>query len=229
MSSTELEILRSQIPDERLEVMPLAYDVPGTLKGYDQREGIVFIGGAHHPPNTDAILFFAREVMPLVNKSLPNIKFHIVGANPPPEILELESENIVVHGFIEDLNGFLDHIKISVAPIRFGAGMKGKVCTALGKGVPVISTPVGAEGLGIENDKTGFIVNNAKEFSAAIGQIYNNRKLWSKISKAGIILVDELCGPKISYHNLHGILNTIGINSQPKSSKTINFFKDWYL
>lgn len=229
VSSAELEILRPQIPGERLEVMPLAYDVPGTLKGYQQREGIVFIGGAHHPPNTDAILFFAKEVMPLVNESLPDIKFHIVGANPPSEVLELESENIVVHGFIEDLDEFLDQMKISVAPMRFGAGMKGKICTALGKGLPVLATPVGAEGLGIENNKTGFIANNAKEFSAAIGKIYNDSKLWSEISKSGIILVDELCGPKISYQNLDGILSSIGINSQLKISSSVNFFKNWYL
>jgi glycosyltransferase involved in cell wall biosynthesis len=229
VSSAELEILRPQIPEERLEVMPLAYDVPGTTKGYEQREGIVFIGGAHHPPNTYAILFFIKEVMPLVNQSLPDVKFHIVGANPPSDILELASKNIVVHGFIEDLNEFLDQMKISVAPIRFGAGMKGKVCTTLGKGVPVIATPVAAEGLGIVNNKTGLIATTANEFYAAIRKIYNDRVLWLEVSKGGIVLVDELCGPKISYQNLDGILNTIGINSQPKSSKTINFFKDWYL
>jgi GT2 family glycosyltransferase len=229
VSSAELEILQPQIPNKILEVMPLAYDVPGTNKGYEQREGIAFIGGGHHPPNIDAILFFAKEVMPLVNETLPDIKFHIVGANPPSEILELESENIIVHGFIEDLNNFLDQMKISVAPMRFGAGMKGKICTTLGKGVPVIATPVGAEGLGIQNDKTGLIATTANEFFAAINKIYNDNMLWSEISKDGITLVDELCGPKISYQNLDSILNNIGINTQPKSSKIINFFKDWYL
>jgi GT2 family glycosyltransferase len=228
VSSAELEILRPQIPEERLEVMPLAYDVPGTMKGYEQREGIVFIGGAHHPPNTDAILFFAKEVMPLVNQSLPDVKFHVVGSNPPLEILELASENIVIHGFVEDLNEFLDQMKISVAPMRFGAGMKGKVCTALGKGVPVIATPVAAEGLGIENKKTGMIASTPEEFLSSINRIYRDKDLWLEISNKGIVLVDELCGAKISYQNLNLILDRIGIQTKLKMNNFINFYKDDY-
>ena len=229
VSSAELEILKPQIPEERLEVMPLAYNVPGTTKGHEQREGIVFIGGGHHPPNTDAILFFAKEVMPLVNKTLPDIKFHIVGANPPSEILELESKNIIVHGFIEDLNNFLDQMKISVAPMRFGAGMKGKVCTTLGKGVPVIATPVAVEGLGIENKQTGMIASTPEEFLSAINTIYRDKDLWSEISNKGIVLVDELCGAKISYQNLSLILDKIGIHTRLKTSNSVNFYKDDYL
>ena len=228
VSSAELEILRHQIPEERLEVMPLAYGVPGTTKGYEHRKGIVFIGGGHHPPNTDAILFFAKEVMPLVKKNLPDIKFHIVGANPSPEVLELESENIMVHGFIQDLNNFLDQMKISVAPMRFGAGMKGKVLSALGAGLPSVLTPIAAEGLKITNRHNSIIAESPEEIAKAIYDLYINNELWEKISKEGETHANNISGVIGSYKTLSGILNNLGLNSI-NAKYLLNLYRDSWL
>lgn len=227
VSSAELEILRPQIPDERLEVMALAYDVPGTLKGYEQREGIVFIGGAHHPPNTDAILYFAKEVMPRIIKVLPDINFHIIGANPPPEILELKSDSIIVHGFIEDLNALLDNMRLSVAPMRFGAGMKGKIITTLGKGLPTVMTDVAAEGMGVLDGENGLIANTPDEISEAVIKIYKDQRLWSLISKNGIQLSESLCGKESSFKSLRKILAGISFEIHPAKTEAIKFYDDY--
>ena len=224
VSVAEFNILNSQQVSDKLEVMPLAYDVPGTTAGYKERKDIVFIGGSHHPPNEDAILFFIKEVMPQISKKYPEVRFHIIGANPSEEVLSLQSNTIVVHGYVENLNDFLDKSKISVAPIRFGAGMKGKVCSTIGKGLPTVLTSIAAEGLEIENLKNGIIANTVDEFVDAIG-LLSDEKLWSNVSNSGIKLINSMCGPDASYQSLANILGNLGINIPRLPKSEIVFYK----
>ena len=114
----------------------------------DAPRGLLFVGGFEHPPNTDAAVTLVRDVMPLVWRELGPVPVTIVGADPPAEVQALAGPEVDVAGWVEDLPPLYDSARVMVAPLRYGAGMKGKVTQSLAAGLPVVTTPVGAEGLG---------------------------------------------------------------------------------
>ena len=107
------------------------------------------MGGFGHPPNLDAVLWFAREIFPLVLEEEPEMVWHIVGGNPPEEVQALASERIQVHGYIpdEELNALYRQVRLVVAPLRYGAGVKGKVVECIYHQCPLLTTAAGVEGL----------------------------------------------------------------------------------
>ena len=228
VSSAELELLKSSIPNNQLEVLPLVYGVSGTEVGYENRKDLVFLGGGHHPPNRDAVNFFCTEVMPRLLEDLPEVRLHVVGGNHSDDILQLASRSVVIHGFVEDLSGLLDKMKVAIAPMRFGAGMKGKVCSTLGAGLPNVLTSIAAEGLGIENMQNSMIADTADEMVIAILNLYNNQKLWEIISSSGIKHIDKLNGAYSSHQKLKAILHTLNIKTF-ESSRPINLYKDSWM
>ena len=151
---------------------------------HKDRQDIMFVGGFGHPANTDGIIWFVNKVLPLIHQSLPDIHFYIIGSKPPPKILAMSNEYITVTGFIsdEELETYYDKCKLVVAPLRFGAGVKGKVVEALYNGMPLITTSIGAEGLpNIENVLK--ISDNALEFANNAIEIYTNEAMGMRLSQ----------------------------------------------
>ncbi len=118
---------------------------------FAKREGLLFVGGFAHPPNADGVLWFAREIFPLIRKKLPDVKFYVVGSKVTEEIKALEKPDngIVIKGFVseEELERLYAGCRMVVVPLRYGAGVKGKVVEAIYNGAPIITTAVGAEGI----------------------------------------------------------------------------------
>lgn len=142
---------------------------------YEKRKDLLFVGGFAHNPNVDAILWFATEVFPIVLKEIPDIRFYIVGSNVPDEIKSLQDAHIIVPGFVSDekLMQYYEQCKIAVVPLRYGAGVKGKIVEAMYYGIPVITTSVGAEGLyGVE--KCLIICDEKNEFAQQIILLYHD-------------------------------------------------------
>jgi len=150
-SQAEVDEIQQHAPELSLKAIPLYVldDLP--LPSYlpAQRSGLLFVGGFNHPPNADGIQWFVEQVLPLVREKAPGVELHIVGSNIPDEIKSLVSEGVVVHGYLsdEELLELYSRIKMVVVPLRYGAGVKGKVVEALQQGVPLITTTIGAEGL----------------------------------------------------------------------------------
>lgn len=146
---------------------------------YEQRADLLFVGGFAHQPNRDAVLWFAREVFPLVRQVLPGIEWHIVGRAPPPEIHSLTGNGILVEGAVTEtrLEYLYQTTRLVVAPLRFGAGVKGKVVEAMCHGVPVVTTPVGAEGIP-EGDKNLCVSHDAEDMARQIIDLYQNPAQW---------------------------------------------------
>ena len=122
---------------------------------FEKKEGLLFVGGFAHPPNADAVLWFAREVFPLIREKLP-VNFYIVGSKVTEEIKALEQpgNGIIVKGFVseEELSELYRTCRLVVVPLRYGAGVKGKVVEAIYNGAPIVTTSVGSEGIpGVED------------------------------------------------------------------------------
>ena len=144
------------------------------------------LGGFQHTPNIDAVLFFAGEIYPLVQARLPGARFYIIGDKAPTEVIALASENIIVTGLQPDIRPYFNSVKLSVAPLRFGAGVKGKINQSMGFGVPVVATSMAVEGMALTNREDILIADRPGDFAQALVEVYECEELWNQISENGI-------------------------------------------
>ena len=148
-----------------------------------ERKDILIVAGFQHEPNVDGLLWFVNNVYPKIISENPDAFLQIIGSNPPPEVRNLNSHNIAVHGYVDDntLDDFYFKSRVAIAPLRYGGGVKGKVIEAIKHGVPIVTTSIGAQGISIE--ESGIIVSDkAENFSISINNIINDDKLWNKHS-----------------------------------------------
>ena len=158
------------------------YEVSVNIK-FQSRKDIIFVGGFGHAPNKDAVLWFAEKIFPKVLKKHPDIKWYIVGSKPTEEILALNSENIIVTGFVsdEELERLYSQCRLAVVPLRVGAGVKGKVVEAVYNQIPLVTTPIGAEGL--SKEEHAFIVTDCNGGMAnIISNLYESYHDLEKLS-----------------------------------------------
>lgn len=153
--------------------------------GLDARRDFLFIGGFGHSPNIDAVLWFVSEVWPRVQaKGFPD-RFIVVGSNLPGEIASLASDRIEVRGHVADLAPLFDSCRLSIAPLRYGGGVKGKIVTSLSYGVPVVATSVAAEGMGLRHGENILIADDPDEMADHIVRLYADADLWGRLSSNG--------------------------------------------
>jgi GT2 family glycosyltransferase/glycosyltransferase involved in cell wall biosynthesis len=182
VSPAEQKLLRLARPKKSIEVVSNIVDATGFPVPFSMRRDMLFIGSFQHPPNIDAILYFTREIFPLIRGQLPGVKFYIIGDKAPPEVISLSDEDIVVTGYQPDVNCYFDRIKLSVAPLRFGAGVKGKVNQSMGFGVPVVATSIAIEGMDLQNRLDVLVANDPEAFASALIELYQSEELWQRIS-----------------------------------------------
>jgi glycosyltransferase involved in cell wall biosynthesis len=183
ISNDEKEIVSKLTAN--VEVIPNIHPAVKNINKYNSTKDILFIGGFRHTPNVDAMKYFVSEIFPKIIKRVNNIKLIIIGSNPPQEILDLNSENILVKGYVKNLEMDFANARIFVSPVRFGAGMKGKIGLSLSYGIPTVSTTIGAEGFGFSGNEL-IIEDNPLKFAESVINLYNNEKEWKKYKTAGI-------------------------------------------
>jgi GT2 family glycosyltransferase/glycosyltransferase involved in cell wall biosynthesis len=191
VSDVEKTLLAREVPGVRVEILSNVHEIYGCRRGFDARKDLVFVGGFQHPPNIDAVIWFVREVFPHVRAVLPDVVFHIIGSKAPPEITALAHDGVVVHGFVENLEPFMDGCRISVAPLRYGAGVKGKVNMAMSYGLPVVATAAAVEGMHVRagndvSDPDVLVADAPADFAAAIVRLYGDKALWNALSRNGL-------------------------------------------
>jgi glycosyltransferase involved in cell wall biosynthesis len=200
----------------KLRLLPYTRQVEKKIKTFDERKDIVFVGGFQHQPNIDAVKFFVSEIMPHIQKLIPNLKFYIVGSQMTQEIKALEASDIVIQGFVQDLSSFLSTFKFSVVPLRIGAGIKGKIGTSLSLGLPVISTSIGAEGMELKNKKNVIIEDKVQAFAEKLVSAYKDKRLWDRLSKNGLAFAEKNWSANKGYDNLSSILKDLDFSRETK-------------
>ena len=145
----------------------------------------MFIGGFEHTPNVDGVLWFVEHVLPSVARSIPDVVLHVVGSKAPEEIRRLDSRHVKVAGFVPDVDPVFDAARVFVSPLRYGAGMKGKIGQAMCAGLPVVTTSVGSEGMLLVDRQNAMVTDDPAAFAAAVVEVYRDPELWTRLSRSG--------------------------------------------
>lgn len=187
VSEVERDLLAQLQPTARVEVISNIHWISDDTPDFFGREDIVFVGSYRHPPNVDAVCWLVEEIFPLVRRTLPTVRLHVVGADAPDSVLALQQHpGVLLRGHVPELGQLLDQTRISVAPLRYGAGIKGKINQSLARGLPIVATPCAVEGMHLADGEAALLADNAEQFAAAIIRLYGDQPLWQRLRAAGI-------------------------------------------
>jgi GT2 family glycosyltransferase/glycosyltransferase involved in cell wall biosynthesis len=210
VSPVERELLASLAPAATVDVVSNIHEAVTDTPGREQRAGLAFVGSFGHAPNTDAALWLATEILPRVRERLPEVQLHLVGAEPPPELQALAATpGLRLHGHVADLDALLDRCLVSVAPLRFGAGVKGKVNQALARGLPVVATACAAEGMELQDGREVLLADDAEGFAAAIVRLHEDAALWRSLREAGFVNTRRLFSREVARATLRPWLDSL--------------------
>jgi glycosyltransferase involved in cell wall biosynthesis len=193
-SKQDRDVLIAFNSDIDVFVMPFAVDDSYFDISSDNniKSEIFFFGSYTHPPNVDGALYFCKEIFPLIKKELPDVKLYIAGGSPPDAIMDLSKDkNITVTGYVQNLNDYLIRATVCVSPIRFGAGQKTKILTALAAGKAVVSTQLGVESIDVVPDRDLIITDTPREFARKTVLLLKDPELRVRLGKNGRKLVQE--------------------------------------
>ena len=210
-STAELALLQEDAPGSYIQYFPWVMQAePRPRPGFADRHGFMFLGGYGHAPNVDAIDFFICDVMPQVREMLPSARFYIYGSKMPDSIKRLASSDVIIGGFVPELAPVFDRHRISVAPLRYGAGFKGKVATSMSFSVPSVVTAIAAEGMGVTDGENVLIADDSRSFAEALVKLYTDQALWERLSENGWNFVNEAFSRTRAKERFNEIFRRIG-------------------
>lgn len=187
----EKQALLAQDPQLRVETLPNVHRLCPCATPASARQDLFFIGGFSHRPNVDAVIYFVRDILPLIHEQRPEIRFNIIGSDMPDAIHALASALITPVGYVPDVTPWFEQSRVFVSPLRHGAGMKGKIGQSLSHGLPVVTTRIGAEGMGLTNDIDALIADDPLVFAQSVLRLYTDDALWHRMSAAGQALIER--------------------------------------
>jgi GT2 family glycosyltransferase len=196
-SAEDKEVMMREVPERQIALVPTIHELRESGKTFAAREDLLFIGNLAHRPNEDAVLFFMKEVYPQIRELLPNVRLDIIGDNPSPAIAAYDSDDARVRGYVPDVEPYLRERRVFVAPLRFGAGIKGKVGEAMAHGIPVVTTSIGAEGFGLTHRLDVMIADDPQFFANAVAELYSQQELWETIARNALIRIQENFTPEV--------------------------------
>jgi len=195
ISSFEMELLKNtfKVDASLLHHLPFMVDLanmPTQTKSFSERSHFMTIGNFRHAPNWDAVLYL-QEIWPLIRKQIPEAELHIYGAYPPPKATALNNPKtgFLVKGWAKDAFEVMEQSRLCLAPLRFGAGIKGKLLDAMMMQTPSITTDIGSEGMHDQQPWPGFIAKDISEFVAAAVSLYNDQQAWLDAQKNAHVLL----------------------------------------
>jgi len=203
----------------RVEVIPTICELGREGRSFAERRDLLYLGRFDHLPNVDAVQFMVEEIFPIIRKRLPGIKLIIAGSKMPKIIHDISVEGVKPIGYVKDITKILTSCRILVAPLRYGAGLKGKIVLAMSNGLPVVTTSIGAEGMETAAGKALLVANKPVEFANSVARLYTNRRLWRDLSKAGRLYVAHRYSPDVIKPRLLKALEGVPVN-MPKRLAT---------
>lgn len=240
ISDAEIDLLTAQfkVPASLLLHCPLMLDsTPPPVPDFAQREHFISIGNFRHAPNWDAVLWLKTHLWPLIRQQLPTAQLHVYGAYTPPKASALHNarEGFHVLNWAPDALAVMRNARVCLAPLRFGAGIKGKIADAMLGGTPNVTTPIGSEGMHGEWPWPGQIAGTAHAFATAAVQLYQDQRLWQQAQANGwallagryertqiaALLISRInqCRAELAQHRRHNFTGSMLHHHQHKSTQ----------
>jgi O-antigen biosynthesis protein len=185
VSPVEVDVLSGLLPRKSIFVVSNIHDLATPGPGYRERDGFYFVGGFRHPPNVDAVEWYAKEIHPHIRQALPGVPVYIIGSHAPARLTEWADDQLRIVGFVPDMAPYLTGCRVSIAPLRYGAGVKGKINQAMAHGVPVVGTRAAVEGMHLVDGLEALVADDAKDFADAMVQLYTDESVWKRLANAG--------------------------------------------
>ena len=187
VSAVERDLLATDAPQAAVQVLSNLHRIAGPGAPFGHRRDLVFVGGFRHPPNVDAVAWFVRDVFPLVRARLPEVVFHCIGGDVPAQIAALgATPGVRVHGHVADIAPYMDGARLALAPLRYGAGVKGKVNLSMAHGQPVVATSCAVEGMHLHPGEDVLVGDDAQAFADAVVRGYEDEALWTRLAANGL-------------------------------------------
>ncbi len=196
-SQEDLEYLVEKNGPGNIRLLPNGVDLDTFSAGghdYSHNHTLLFTGNMDYAPNIDAVIYFTREILPLVQSKYPNVRFVIAGQRPVKKVQELADDNIKVTGFIKDLASVYNEASVVVAPLRFGAGTQNKVLEAMAMGVPVVCSNIGFKGLGIESGEGAIMQTDAGTFAQSVIDLLSSAEMRRTVGEKGVSVIRSKFG-----------------------------------
>ena len=213
VSDIEKKLLEDEVAQRPIYVVPNVHPSHKGAKPFDERTGLLFVGGFLHPPNADAVIHFVNDIFPELQRRLPGITLRVIGSNVTPTVVDLAQDGVEVLGWVPELEPYLHNSRLFVAPLRFGAGLKGKVGQAMSAGLPGVMTSVAAEGFDFQTIREHVVADDPNDFADAVVRMYTDAALWTKVADAGAEIVDELCSVEAVRTRLEEALQGTSVKS----------------
>jgi glycosyltransferase involved in cell wall biosynthesis len=170
------------------------------------------VGGFQHPPNLDAIKWYGHEIWPQVKRELPEARTLVIGSKMPEEFRRMgEALGLDMVGYVPDLDPYLNGCRLSISPLRFGAGVKGKVNQSMSYGLPVVATSPSIEGMGLEPGRDILVADDADSFATSLVRLYRDDPLWERLSQGGLANVEERFSSRVARQALEEIFKRLGL------------------
>lgn len=196
ISEYEMQLLQQHyaVPAMLLCYCPflLSDTQPGTSPDFNQRQHFITIGNFRHAPNWHAVLWLQQDIWPKIRHKLPDAELHIYGAYPPPKATALHNtrQGFLIKGWAADVADVMQQARVCLAPLAFGAGLKGKLLDAMRFGTPSVTTDIGAEGMVTQNGWPGMIANNSEAIAEAAVALYQQPECWQQAQQCGFTTLD---------------------------------------
>ncbi|MBF4985983.1 glycosyltransferase [Nonlabens mediterrranea] len=249
ISEYELELLQSQfrIPRELIHYLPFLV-VSGTLKilkstnfkSFQERSHFYTIGNFIHKPNYDAVLYLKTEIWPLIKKEHPKAEMHVYGSYESPKVSQLHNEKLgfYIKGRAVDANQVIENSRVLLAPLRYGAGLKGKLFTAMETGTPFVGTPIATEG--IYSTTTSSLNQTPADFAQQAIELYSHENLWKQEQELGFQTLRKRFGIQLFKDKFiskindvmihlehHRLQNFMGQLLQQQAFNSTKYFSQW--
>jgi O-antigen biosynthesis protein len=190
-SSAEATLLQAEDPAIRVSVAPWTVALRPVVEAFDARSGCAFIGGFGHPPNEDAVRWLAGDILPLLVEAAPDCTTYIIGSKMPDWIKQLDRPGLRALGFAPDLTDALHRLRCTIAPLRYGAGVKGKVLESFAHGLPCVMSEIAAEGLDLPDELAWLVARSPREFADKVGAVHSNAGMNDSLAQAGLAFIAE--------------------------------------
>jgi glycosyltransferase involved in cell wall biosynthesis len=195
---------------------PWVVEVPDHEIGFTEREGVAFLGGYEHSPNVDAVEFFVEQVMPLLRKSNPDIKVYIYGSKMPDSFQKYANDDVILKGYIESLKDVYAKHRVFIAPLFFGAGVKGKVLDSAAYGLPCVLSPIAIEATGLVHKVSALVAENVEQWHDYVLRLYTNKAVWNYISSNEKEMIKDTYSFIKGKNMMSAILQSVGIEAPSK-------------